>query len=174
MEEGSGEGLLKKAKQLELTARMMMERELETPVTQPLTPEAREDAMKVGKEVWTESMRLLGDKDEVVRVDPQGIKGNLIIAGKRAVDKTIFRGADLGISRYTFEYHPEAQSRDSTQELWHFYPDHVLKTIRHESEAYSGEPLPPKGLATKKVEADRDDLSALLSDIKGSAEFKAR
>ncbi len=126
---------------------------------------------KFAREVWVESMRLLGDKQEVVRVDPNGVNGNLIISGKEKVGKTIFEGADIGLSIYTFDYHPEEQSRDTTAELWHFYPDHVMKTIRHSSSTFSDEPLQPKGLATEKIEADRDDLQALLVDIRASVPF---
>lgn len=167
----TGEGMLKKAQEMLLNAKNSSRRETETPMTQALSPEAREDALKVAEEIRAEANKLLRDQEKVVRVDPNKIKGNLIISGKALTDKTIFQGADLGMSRYTFDYHPETQSQDITQELWHFYPDHVLKTVRHSSETYSGQQLKPKGLATEKTEADRDDLQTLLGDIKTSAPF---
>ncbi len=47
MDETSGEEILRRAKQMHLGAENAMRRELETPMTQVLSPEAREDAQKV-------------------------------------------------------------------------------------------------------------------------------
>lgn len=166
-----GEEFLRHAKATHQDAMNLLRRETEIPMTTVLSPEAREDAMKVAKDVWIESMKLLGDKDKVIRSDPTKAKNNLIIEGKRKMDATIFKGADLGMTRYSFEYDGDAQH--STQELWHFYPDHVQKTIRHSSQkSDTGEFLPPRGLATEKVEADKEELSSLLQDIRSSVEFK--
>jgi hypothetical protein len=46
-------------------------------------------------------------QDEIVRKDPDGKKGNLIIWGKSQVEKTIFEGADLGMTSYTYEDDPQ-------------------------------------------------------------------
>jgi len=171
MDEISEGDILQRAQEMDLDSRNAVRRETETPMTQVLSPEAREDAQKVAKEVVAETDKLLERKDEVIRADPEHIKGNLMIAGKNAVDRTIFQGASLGISRYTFDYHPDTQSRNTTQELWHFYPDHVMKTIRHSSETYAGVRLAPKGLATEKIEANKDELQVLLNDIKTSVPY---
>jgi FtsZ-binding cell division protein ZapB len=56
------EEILKQAQDTLTNAKAAHRRELETLITQPLTPEAREDAMKVTKEIWQESMRLLNGK----------------------------------------------------------------------------------------------------------------
>lgn len=130
--------------------------------------------MKVAAQLREEAKRLMGEEIELVRVDPEGKKGNLLLAGKEVMDRTIFKGADLSIDRYTFENEGEGV-RAITQELWTFYPDHVLKTIRREREkSWTWERLAPKGLATEKVEADRDDLGVLLTDLKMSAPFEPR
>jgi hypothetical protein len=57
----------------EIAARNLIRRERETPVIR-LTPEAREDALKVAKEVCKEGMRLLAGKWKVVRKDQEGYR----------------------------------------------------------------------------------------------------
>ena len=168
----SVDDLLKKAKQLKMHGVEMSKQEQETPVSILLSPEAREDAQKVAKDVISESRKLLAGKDQVVRTGSDATKGNLIIEDKNPMEGTVFEGSELGISRYTFEYHPDSQTRDVKQELWNFYPDRVVKTIRHESETYAGDPIATKGLTTEKVEAGRDELTTLLGDIKTSSELK--
>lgn len=166
--------ILRKAEDKLLEAKNSIRRTAETPLTQTLTPEAREDASKVAKNVWVESMKLLGDKDSTVRADPANTKCNLTINSKSTVEKTMFRGADLGISRYSYEYDTKNRIQYITQELWHFYPDHVQKTIRHKTQTFEGETLAPRGLAIEKIEADRDELTSLLADVKSSVEFKPK
>jgi hypothetical protein len=168
----SVDDLLKKAKQLKMHSVEMSKQEQETPVSNLLTPEARADAQKVAKDVISESRKLLAGKDQAVRTGSDAAKGNFIIEGRNTMEGTVFEGSELGISRYTFEYHPDSQTRDVKQELWNFYPDRVVKTIRHESETYSGDPIATKGLTTEKLEADKDELTALLGDIKSSSELK--
>lgn len=170
MDETSGEDHLEKSKEMLLAAKNAIRLETETPMTQVLSPEAREDALKVAEQIKTKAAELLAEKDRVIRVDPTKAKGNIEIMSKKGLEGTIFEGAELGASRYTFKNHPDG-SQDSIQELWHLFPDHAMKTIRNESESGSGRVLAPKGLAIEKIEADRDELGALLADIEASAPY---
>ena len=78
------------------------------------------------------------------------------------------------ITRFQYEY--EGGITYSRDELYHFYPDHVLKTTRNS--AYAKEKgfyveRQPKGLATEKHEANRDELNDLLEVTRKSTEFKS-
>lgn len=174
MEDKSEEEIIKNAQDKLLEAKNAVRKIQETPLTQALTPEAREDATKVAREVWVASMKLLGDKDYVVRADPTKVKGNLTIYSKNSVEQTTFAGADLGMSRYSYDNDTANQIQYITQELWHFYPDHVQKTIRHHTQTFDGETLAPRGLAIEKIETNRDELANLLADIKSSIQFKPK
>lgn len=141
--------------------------EMETPIT-PLTPEAREDAQKVARELWTEGMELLGKEDESIRRDLQ--HNALIIRGKAIIDKTNFKGADLSIERHAFLYNKGVTN--SRSELYFFYPDHVLKITRNRSDTgKGGKRLSPRGLTTQKHEANRDELTELLEATTNSTKF---
>ena len=161
--------LLKKAKDLLQQSKFSLARELDAPVIR-LTPEAREDAQEVAREVWKEGMRLLEGKDESVRRDAQD--NAFIISGKSHIDETIFNGADLLFERYFYTYDVEAQAIHRHIELYHFYPGHVLKTTRNSSATYKGEQLVPRGLATEKHEVNRDELGELLRTLRTSKKFK--
>ena len=167
MPDEAGE-LLRKAEEMLTDAKHGLRREMEAPIAR-LTPEAREDAIKVAKEIWVESMRLLGGKDENVRRDSNG--DALILESKKKLDNTIFEGADLGINRYHYEY--ENNVTYYKHELYTFYPDHVLKTTRNSSRHNEGKKLAPRGLATEKHEANRDELRELLEVVKNSTQFKS-
>lgn len=142
-------------------------RKLEIPISY-LTPEAREDAQKVAKQVWIEGMKLLAGKDKSVRLDPQG--NPLIIEGKKWIGGAIFEGADLQISRYSHQHSGELTHTHS--ELYHFYPNCVLKTTDNQSTILtkSGRMAggAPKELTTEKHEANRDELTELLEATRKS------
>lgn len=138
---------------------IIYKKEMEASVTRFLTPEAREDAMKVAKEIWIKSMRLLGGKDEDARRDLEDEP--LFLQSKKKLENTYFRGADLGIDRYHFEYDGKVITH-SRQELYIFYLDHVLKITRNIT----------IGLRTEEHEANRDELMKLLDVVKNSTQFK--
>ncbi|MDO8620885.1 MAG: hypothetical protein Q7R31_01250 [Candidatus Levybacteria bacterium] len=142
-------------------------KEMEAPVTRFLTPEAREDAMKVAKEIWIKSMRLLGDKDKDVRRDFKDEP--LFLEGKKKLENTWFRGADLGIDRYHFKYDGKVITH-SRQELYIFYLDHVVKITRNMQ--YINEGKNSRGLTIEEHEANRDELINLLDVVQNSTQFK--
>jgi hypothetical protein len=168
MQDESGESLLKKTREMFAHVQNAYIREEELPVTR-LTPEAREDSMKVAKEIWIESMKLLAGKDENVRRDSNNHA--LILKGKKGLEDTMFKGADLVVDRYHFEY--EGDITHTKQEHYAFYLDNVLKTTRNSADTEEGKIFPPKGSAVEKHEANRDELAELLEVVKSSTQFKS-
>lgn len=128
---------------------------------EPLTPEPRERALEVAKEIIAEGNRLLKFKDHVARIDPKGRA--LIIDGKKHTEKvaTAFKGAELLVS--THEHRHVGGGTYSTQDLYVFYPDRVENHKRNSASE-------PSEIIR---EANAEDLNVLLRNIKGSQPRKS-
>lgn len=132
-----------------------------------LRGEFDEDPMTVAGKVRADAMKLLDGKDENVRRDLSDRA--LILEGKKKLENTIFEGADLSIGRYRHSYGSGVTY--SRQELYVFYPDHVLKITRDsvsngERERYL------ERLGTGEYKVGRDELKLLLEVVKASTQFK--
>lgn len=152
----------------------------------PLTPEQREEALKVALEFVTEANQLLGDEDKIIRTDPQG--RNISLAGKKHIREVItaFRGADLVAHYYTHEY--AGSTTYSRQHLYAFYPNRVDLHIRNSAKRtvwrtknrygdqgraniyYEPEmrTAVPRGPMETVTEANAQELTGLLEAVKAS------
>ncbi|OGH20457.1 MAG: hypothetical protein A3D74_00245 [Candidatus Levybacteria bacterium RIFCSPHIGHO2_02_FULL_37_13] len=137
---------------------------------EPLTPEEREKALQMAKQVVGEGNKILGDKDSIARKDPKG--RFLEIDGKKHIDEivTAFRGAELLVSIHEHLY--EGDTTYSKQDLYVFYQDRIQNRIsyskrRWESGMHGSVSIILPGHEIVR-EANEQDLIELIQSIRSS------